>query len=156
MIIKYKLGELAKDLNLPNKDVVTLLGDFGADKKHTSVLSQEELNFVFDAVTKKYETESFDKYFVEHNPALAPKKPPVSDGSGFTASQRQKLQKPITETVSQQPKKADIVNRVVDTRATNVDLDRYSGKYEQIAESSRNPSANKRKSNTQFTAENRR
>lgn len=150
MIIKYKLGELAKDLNLPNKDVVTLLGDFGADKKHTSVLSQEELNFVFDAVTKKYETESFDKYFVEHNPALAPKKPPVSDGSGFTASQRQKLQKPITETVSQQPKKADIVNRVVDTRATNVDLDRYSGKYEQIAESSRNPSANKRKSNTQF------
>ena len=49
MLIKYKLGDLAKDLGLSNKDVIAAMGSFGADKKHTTVLTEEELNFAESA-----------------------------------------------------------------------------------------------------------
>ena len=45
MIIKYKLGDLAKDMNLPNKDVITVLEPLeGQARKHTTVLSEDELD----------------------------------------------------------------------------------------------------------------
>ncbi len=63
MVIKYKLGELAKDLNLPNKDVAAVFsGKFKDEKKHTTILSEAELNFAFDALSKKFSVENFDSF----------------------------------------------------------------------------------------------
>ena len=46
MIIKYKLGDLAKDMALQNKDVITVLEPLeGQARKHTTVLSEDELDF---------------------------------------------------------------------------------------------------------------
>ncbi len=64
MIVKYKLGEVAKDLNYPVKDLISLLEEyFEEPKKNTSILSEEELNLVFDLLTQKHEVESFEEYF---------------------------------------------------------------------------------------------
>ena len=65
MLVKYKLGDLAKDLELTNKDLIGALGPFGADKKHTTVLTGEELNYVFDILTRRAIVDSFDAYFVD-------------------------------------------------------------------------------------------
>ena len=44
MMIKYRVHEVAKDLNVPSKDVIELLGKhFDTPKKHMTALTEEEL-----------------------------------------------------------------------------------------------------------------
>ena len=138
MIIKYKLGDLAKDLGMANKDVVTALGNHGADKKHTSVLSESELDFVFNSLTKQYSTESFEQYFVEGKAtptAAAPE--PVRAGDAktdeaFRRRAQQKAEEAATRKIKPQgepaPQVKERVERVIDTRAAQVDIDKYNEK----------------------------
>ena len=54
MEIKYRLHEVAKDLNVPNKEIITLIEEnFGETKKHMTALTEEELNFVFEHYVAK-------------------------------------------------------------------------------------------------------
>ena len=94
MMIKYRVHEVAKDLNVPSKDIITLLGKhFDTPKKHMTALTEEELNVVFEHFTQKNQVESFDTYFAsgkkeevdekeqpkeEKNPVSAEKQEPVS------------------------------------------------------------------------------
>ena len=59
-VTKYKLGDLAKDLDMKAKDFVDLLGE---GKKTQTPLTEEELNLVFETLTKKFEVKSFNEYF---------------------------------------------------------------------------------------------
>ena len=64
MMIKYRVHEVAKDLNVPSKDIITLLGQhFDTPKKHMTALTEEELNVVFEYFTQKNQVENFDSYF---------------------------------------------------------------------------------------------
>ena len=64
--MKYKLGELIKDLNVTKKEVTDLLKQhFGGSKSHNTTLADEELDVIFDYFTQKNELESFDAYFAE-------------------------------------------------------------------------------------------
>lgn len=64
MIIKYKVSDLAKDTGMSNKDVLTVLSALeGADRKHASQLSEEELDFFFNSVTLSKQVKSLDAYF---------------------------------------------------------------------------------------------
>ena len=60
---KYKLGDVAKDLNVPVKELVDLLSTADNEKKRTTALSAEELNRVFETYTRKNSVENFDSYF---------------------------------------------------------------------------------------------
>ena len=54
MMVKYRVHEVAKDLNVPSKDVIALLGQhFDTQKKHMTALTEEELNVVFEHFTQK-------------------------------------------------------------------------------------------------------
>ena len=86
MNIKYKLGEVAKDLNKPNKEVIELLSKYtGEPRKSVSVLSEDELNYVFEYYTQKNQIQNINDYFTatskppqpkpEKAPAPAKKKP---------------------------------------------------------------------------------
>ncbi|MDD2955134.1 MAG: translation initiation factor IF-2 [Oscillospiraceae bacterium] len=83
MMIKYRVHEVAKDLNVPSKDVITLLGEhFDTPKKHMTALTEDELNVVFEHYTKKEAVESFDAYFAsgeqkKEAPAQIPEQAPV-------------------------------------------------------------------------------
>ena len=64
MIIKYKVSDLAKDTGMSNKDVLTVLSALeGADRKHASQLSEEELDFFFNSVTLSKQVKNLDAYF---------------------------------------------------------------------------------------------
>jgi translation initiation factor IF-2 len=64
MNVKYRLHEVAKDLNVQNKDIVDLLEQyFGETKKHMTALTEEELNIVFEHFTQKNQVDRLDDYF---------------------------------------------------------------------------------------------
>ncbi len=72
MINKYRVHEVAKDFNIKSNIVVDLLGKyFDGQKKHMTVLEEDELDMIFETFTKEYEVSDLNEYF-EFAPA--PKK----------------------------------------------------------------------------------
>ncbi|MDE5600243.1 MAG: translation initiation factor IF-2 [Oscillospiraceae bacterium] len=64
MIKKYKVSELAKDLGLKSKDIISSIEKyFNVTKKTGSVLTEEEVNVVLEVYTKANEVKTFDDYF---------------------------------------------------------------------------------------------
>ncbi len=64
MTNKYRISELAKDFNMPSKDIVALIKELtGEEKKSGASLNEAETALVFDALTKKNSVKSFDEYF---------------------------------------------------------------------------------------------
>lgn len=71
MLIKYRVHEVSKDLNVPSKDVVELLKKhFGETKKHMTALNEDELDVVFDYYTQQMALESFDGFFAVRDRAI--------------------------------------------------------------------------------------
>ena len=62
---KYKLSDLAKDLNVDSKDLAEILKRY-LDKppKTTATLTQEEVNIALEVYSQKNQVENFDEYFV--------------------------------------------------------------------------------------------
>ena len=158
MINKYRVHELAKDFDLPSKKVVELLGKYFDDvKKHMTALEEIELDVIFETFTKEREVENFDAYFAtaeekkEEQPAPAKKadapkekkeEPKKADKADNKKAEAQKPAQPQ----SQQPKKKKEKDpdaqlqrrtkgetRIVDTRASNVELDKYNERYENMS-----------------------
>ncbi len=72
MINKYRVHEVAKDFNIKSNIVVDLLGKyFDGQKKHMTVLEEDELDMIFETFTKENEVSDLNEYF-EFTPA--PKK----------------------------------------------------------------------------------
>ncbi|MCL2857562.1 MAG: translation initiation factor IF-2 [Oscillospiraceae bacterium] len=64
MIEKYRVHEVAKDLKIPSKDVIELLGKyFPSPKKHMTALEKNELSVVFEHYTLKTAPGSLEDYF---------------------------------------------------------------------------------------------
>ena len=195
MIIKYKLGDLAKDMSLPNKDVIAVLEPLeGQARKHTTVLSEDELDFFFNAITLQRQAKDLNAYFAndvlpedkpkEKKPAAKKESPSKENAQKKTdAKPAQKTQQPQKQQAQpaqkqkQQPQrpaeKRDIersaqkqlrraearenqgqgksnvvqerVSRVVDTRASEVDLSKYNEKYDVLA--TQNGAENNRRRN---------
>ncbi|XOQ43161.1 MAG: Translation initiation factor IF-2 [Clostridium sp.] len=82
MMIKYRVHEVAKDLNVPNKDVIDALQKYtGETKKHMTALNEDELDIVFETFTQKNSTDSLDAYFAEaskREPIVEPERPDVA------------------------------------------------------------------------------
>lgn len=173
MMIKYRVHEVAKDLNVPSKDIITLLGKhFDTPKKHMTALTEEELNVVFEHFTQKNQVESFDAYFAsgkkeevdekeqpkeEKNPVSAEKQEPVSaqpqqnkkpEGqkpgqqnvrhpqSGRPALQQNRQQVGAASATVSEAGSTGTRGRHVDMRTSQVNLDKYNEKYDNIATSS--------------------
>lgn len=170
MMIKYRVHEVAKDLNVPSKDIITLLGQhFDTPKKHMTALTEEELNVVFEYFTQKNQVENFDAYFAsgkkeepaeksdlkeEKSPAPVEKKElaqpqrdkkPAGQKQGQsgrhpqngrpTPQQNRPRTSAPTTTISESSS-TGTRGRHVDMRTSQVNLDKYNEKYDNIATSS--------------------
>ena len=70
MMIKYRVHEVAKDFDVPSKDIITLLSNFFSDqKKSQTSLEEHELDIIFDYMTQNNQVESFDNYFAQGDKA---------------------------------------------------------------------------------------
>ena len=66
MMIKYRVHEVAKDLNVPNKDVIDILEKYtGETKKHMTALTESELDLVFEAFTQKRAMKDLNTYYAQ-------------------------------------------------------------------------------------------
>ena len=200
---KYKVHEVAKDFGTTSKKILELLAKYSdIERKHTTVLEDAELDFLFDSITQSHEVASFDEYFAlaaeqqtakkeeekpkeaaqEAAPAAAPKaeKPapvsgkaapvsgkaaPVSGKAAPAAktapaakaapvSGKAEAPKAAPQSAPQPPKKKEKdknkpmqartkgETKRVDTRQSNVDLDKYNERYEEIAPANRMNSDN--------------
>mgnify|MGYP003223009334 CR=1 FL=1 len=55
MMIKYRVHDVAKDLDVPNKEVLDILGKYVKEpKKHMTALEENELDIVFDRFTQDH------------------------------------------------------------------------------------------------------
>ncbi|MGN0550296.1 MAG: translation initiation factor IF-2 [Acutalibacteraceae bacterium] len=159
MMIKYRVHEVAKDLNVPSKDVIALLKEhFGETKKHMTALTEDELDVVFDYYTQKNQLESFDEYFAVRDKAIEQKeketKQTEKQEPEKTEPTTKKEEKPVQKSADTKPlaPKADKPaadkaekpdysapikskreKKVIDTRAAVVDIERYNEKYDRLA-----------------------
>lgn len=167
---KYRVRDVAKDLDVKTNYVTELIEkNFGGAKKSSmTALESDELDLLFDTVTKENAVDSFDEYFAlkSKNEAPAKKEAPVaeqkSEQKEATAKPAQKsapakdakpaakTEKPAAKAQEQAAKPAEDrpkkknnnkpmqsrtkgERRTVDTRAGNVELDKYNERYENIA-----------------------
>lgn len=194
MMIKYRVREVAKDLNIGNKEVIdTLSKYFPEPKKYMTALEEPELDIIFDSFTQQNNTESLDAYFARRrDPASEPKpvaasvpkpapqktaenrekpqqkrekrkpeqaaparantpaqqpqrgaKPPQSQRNDRKRPHTPAEKRPVTQSPVQQTKVTGGVTsepvqqkerKVVDTRQSNVNIDRYNEKYDRLAD----------------------
>ena len=72
MMVKYRVREVAKDLNIPNKEVIDTLAKFFPEpKKYMTALEENELDIVLESFTQQRNMESLDSYFAERTAAPA-------------------------------------------------------------------------------------
>lgn len=95
-MIKYKIHQVAKDLNVPSKDVIDAVSEYcKVTKKSMTALEESELNAVFEHFTQKNQVANFDEYFASNKaeePAKEEKKEPAQE-SGSAAKKEEAPQK---------------------------------------------------------------
>ena len=135
MTIKYKVSDVAKDLNVPAKQIIELLAEKGGEPKKTGAnLTEQELNYVFEHFTQKNAEKSLDAYLgTEKKPQ--PKENEIlkkADGTvvemGGKKKADKKADKPAVAVV-----KREVVTKVVDTRTVDVNLDKFNEKFDELA-----------------------
>ena len=66
-MIKYKIHQVAKDLNVTSKDVIDAVAEYcKVTKKSMTALEESELNAVFEHFTQKNQVANFDEYFASN------------------------------------------------------------------------------------------
>ena len=155
---KNKVSSLAKDFGLQSKDIIAILKDYtDAPKGHSQVLNDRELSIVFDYLTLHHQVK-IETIFAEtyqEKKAEAPKAAPAPAAASAkpaqnTAPAQQPAntqgapkaapaggQQPSKSTATQQPTTRVPEKKIVDTRKnTNVNLDKYDEKLQDMAERS--------------------
>lgn len=146
-MIKYKVKDAAADFGVPNKKITEILkAHCGVDKKTMTTLQEEELDVLFDVMTKENQVENFDAYFAVRNAKLEQEPEPAAQEAKQAPKAEEKSAakkggKPAAAAAKPaQPKeqKGDTPShqrkrKVIDTRATNVDVERYNSKYDDLA-----------------------
>ncbi len=146
---KYRVHEVAKDFSVATKEVTEILTKYAeTPKNHMQVLEDRELSLVFEYLTQHNQIASIATVFAEgakpEEKKAEPKKVENSPKQGNKPAQQgnnnQKQQAPQgqkkPETAPQQPVSRVPQKQVVDTRkATNVNMDKYDEKLQDMAES---------------------
>ena len=157
-IEKYRVHEVAKDFKLNSKDIAEIMTKYSqTPKNHMQVLEERELAVIFDYLTQHNQVENIESIFADvyHEPKPAQAKPaqpqqsaakPAAKGESRPQSAAPQADKSGEQPRAQggKPEQAQArpatrvpEKKVVDTRkATNVNLDKYDEKLQDLAESS--------------------
>ncbi len=154
LVMKYRIGEVAKDFGVTNKDISAIMAEyFTAPKNHMQVLANEELDVIFEYMTQHNQAASIEEIFSTGTAEKAPETAPAKE---------QPAEKPVKPDQNAQPAGKNVQNvqktapaaqqqaakpnqnkpftprkvaekRVVDTRGSSaVNIDKYNEKYETL------------------------
>ena len=166
MTIKYKLSDVAKDLNKPAKEIIDLLAKRGGEvKKPGASLDESEMNYVFEHYTRENQEKSLDSYLGADS-AKAEAKPAAKNTAkpaAKSAAKSNEILKKADGTVVEMPRpkhekkggsknesapRREVVTKVVDTRTVDVNLDKFNEKYNELASTKNVDNRRKSSSNT--------
>ena len=112
-MIKYKLSEIAKNLNITSKEISEVLKTYlNSNKKSGAVLTEEELNVVIEYFTHKTMLPNLNEYYASANEpaekAEAPKKPAQAAAAPATEKPQQsaKPAAPAAKKEAEKPQQA--------------------------------------------------
>ena len=170
--IKYRIGEMAKDFNVPTKNITNLVTEFFEKPKSAQqVLTEQQLNVLFDVMTQRNQIDSIEQVFAtaaaaapeapkaeEKKPAEQPKQAPKTAEQPKQApkadnkpqQQAPKAQQPA-KPVQAQPEKPKEPERkrerrIIDTSAVTVNADRFDDRVDVlVSERAQNFSGGKQK-----------
>ena len=164
-MIKYKVKDVANDLGVSNKKITEILEKHcGVTKKTMTTLEENELDVIFNVITKENSVDSLDAYFAKRNAQIdkaeeAKPEPKAEKKSDSNKPEKKKTDKKPEKANNNDKPKADKKpakaekaekpvetktdeestsrkRRVIDTRAINVDVERYNSKYDDMAHDS--------------------
>ena len=181
--IKYRIGEMAKDFGVPTKTITNLVAEFFEKPKSTQqVLTEQQLNVLFDVITQRNQISSIEQVFataqapaapepeapkapeVKAEPkAEAPKQVPKAETKPQSAP-APKAQQPAPQPAPQpkaekpkaQPEQRKRERRVIDTSAVTVNADRFDDRVDTlVSERVQNFSGGKQKIGNKNKQQNR-
>ncbi|MBQ6412860.1 MAG: translation initiation factor IF-2 [Ruminococcus sp.] len=160
-MIKYKVKEVATDLDVTTKEVITVLKEkLGVDKKTMTALNEDELNYIFDYFTQKNAVSDLSAYFAVRDKAIKQQEEEAAKRKEEEKKRREEEKDKLRpesakksgkeQTKPEQPKKEKVdktaeidlkseikskrgTGRIVDTGAAEVNVDRYNQKYDDLA-----------------------
>ncbi len=157
-IVKIKLKDVAADFGMAPKEIVEIVAKYSErPKSNTQVLTDEELNAVFDHVTKHNQISSLEQVFAvkpapkaeapkaEAKPQAAQQPKPQGQGNPPRPQQGQQAARPQNQQGQQAQKPAKPAEperkrerRVVDTSAVQVNTNRFADVDNLISERAQN------------------
>ncbi|MBQ5763660.1 MAG: translation initiation factor IF-2 N-terminal domain-containing protein, partial [Ruminococcus sp.] len=135
-MIKYKVKDIANDLGVQNKKITEILEKYcGVTKKTMMSLTESEIDVIIDVVTRENSVQNFDKYFEARNAKLDKPEPEkkAAKTEGKADARDKKADKPEEKTEDKPAQSKQRKRKVIDTRQTNVDVERYNSKYDDLA-----------------------
>ncbi len=158
MMIKYRVHEVAKDFNVPTKTIADILSTYlTAPKNHMQVLTEKELDVIFDYLTLNRQVEDIQEIFATSRPpeiksqeegkeAGKTEEPKASPGTSRPApekaappsDQKPAAQQPQANAENRTLRKGPADVRYVDTRTVAVDLSKYDDKVDALVPESAN------------------
>ncbi|MDE6881101.1 MAG: translation initiation factor IF-2 N-terminal domain-containing protein, partial [Oscillospiraceae bacterium] len=159
IVNKYKVNELARDFGMQTKAIIEILGKyFDTPKKSGQNLEDKELAVVFEYLTQNNQASSIQSIYADAAPAekapspeaapqqKKPEAPKVAEAGKSRPAPQRAPQQSATPAAPAQPGAAKPAQpgaarvpktKVVDTRkATNVNLDKYDEKLQDMADRS--------------------
>ena len=155
-LVKYRLKEVAADFGVQTKEIVEILTQyFEKPKSNTQVLTEDELNVVFDRMTAKHPA-SLEQVFSaaptvkkEEPKQEAPKEAPKQEqqqkpqAQQKPAAQQPKQEAPKPQKPAEPERKRE--RRVVDTSAVQVNANRFADVDNLVSERVQNFQGGKQK-----------
>ncbi len=148
-LVKYRLKEVAADFGVAPKQIAEIMGKFfEKPKSNTQVLTEDELNVVFDYITQTNQIESLEVVFAvtpkpktepAPAPVEAPKAEPVQEKPAAKTEEKPAQKAPAAAPAAkpQQPQKPKPEERkrerrVVDTSAVQVNVSRFDDRVDNL------------------------
>ena len=95
--VKYRVKEVAADFGMAPKEIAEIVGKFGEKpKSNTQVLTEQELNVVFDYVTQTHQIQSLEQVF-----AVKPKEQPKAEPAKAPEAPKAAPQQPRPQNAGQ-------------------------------------------------------
>ena len=143
--VKYRLKEVAADFGVTPKEIGDIISKFyERPKSNSQVLTDAELNVVFEVMTQTHQIDSLEQVFAAQKPKAEPKKEakaeqpkaePVKAEGGKPDSARQQPQQPAAQSAKpEKPKEPERKRerRIVDTSAVQVNSARFDDRVDEL------------------------
>ena len=141
-LVKYRLKEVATDFGVTAKEIAEIVGKYyEKPKSNTQVLTEDELNVVFDVMTQNNQIESLAEVFAVQPKAEEPKAEPQVEEVKAEAPKAEKpaapkAEKPAAPKAEKPAKPAEPERkrerRVVDTSAVQVNANRFDDRVDNL------------------------